>query len=233
VAVDALFSTSSTLAKVQSLRSFTSQNQEWSHQRQSQFDLYTCHSFANDSTVDKYRGSSCNLQAQVLRLGMDIAAYREGCRHFHAILLTLAGTEGDHEEKGFQPIPVSSTSSLGKMIQDSWHVAADLLRQATQIASLLKVESGHGIASKKHSSRSLDTLCHHVQFVITGQFRRQKTLGDNKRSSSSIMEETSTKEISDAAMSLHHQQRYPNDPPPIDLFDRLLLELQHAVAMVT
>jgi hypothetical protein len=228
VAVDGLLSGALALAigsKTPSQASFAShqnhsmtgeeeeQKQEWSHRVGPELDLYIGPS--HDDVVESYVAT---FRAQVLRLGMDIAEYREGCRHIQATLLSQVGTQSDREEKE-PPIPFSSAPIL-QMVQHSWHVASKLLGQATQLASLVQIGSGHGHLSKKHSSRSLDTLCHHVEFVITGQIRRRNIGG------SSLKAEATSIESSTDTAPLHHA----DDPPPIDLFDNLLSELQQAAA---
>ncbi|KAG7366558.1 PH domain containing protein [Nitzschia inconspicua] len=217
VAVDALFSKVNTMAtgsKTSSQTSFASHNdhvvdEDEKHEicRGTQTLVDLC--MRSPRTEDNH-GST--FQAQVVRLGIDVAEFREGCRHIQTMLLSQVGIESDREEKD-PHLPVLS-SAIPKMVQESWHTASELLGRATQIASLVQIDCGQGKISRKHPSRSLDTLCHHIEFVITGQMRR-RSAGSPTSSATSM----------DVA-AVHH----PDDPPPMDLFDRLLTELQQSAS---
>ena len=61
-------------------------------------------------------------------------------------------------------------------------------------------------------SHSVDTLCQHIDFVITGRFRRNQP-------SPAIVDGNRVRTVSNDA---DHEFQ----PPPTDLFDRLLNELQ-------
>jgi hypothetical protein len=143
----------------------------------------------------------------VLRWGMEVAEYREQCRHLQSLMparrpvVALAGgnpsapsprrlfesPQGKKEEEGVD-------SEIRVMIRSAWDSAASLVVRATHLS--------HERNGKR--MRNLETLCQHVDYVITGRFRPlAKAAGE-------VME---------------HMERNV-DPPPLNLFDPLLQELQ-------
>lgn len=216
IAVDALRLNDRTLARASSQGSFASHHEHQAHEEEKQIEC-----LLNNMQIDLYTLASegetnnkVNFSAQVVRLGINVAEYRESCRHIQVSLLSQIGFLSDQEEK--EPNLPVLTVAIQKMVQDLWHDASRLLGQATQIASLVQIDSGYGSVSKRHASRSLDTLCHHIEFVITGQIRRRAALPNESATTSSNAATATT--------------QHPDDPPPIDLFDRLLTELQQATA---
>lgn len=241
--------------------------------------------------------SSSAFATQVLRFGMAVAEYREGCRHIQAMLWSELGgrttavvTSGGattasaaqrpssssngngraNNNSGATPTSLlpstaaTSTSSLTRqLVQDTWEEASDLLAQATQVAMQVHVGGGTGAAcplndhragnitniqrsssagsssagssnnsssiTKQHLSRSLETLCRHIDYVITGQFSRSlnragrggaSTVGGGGTGSSN------NNNLNNNNPTTRHNHNHHHDPPPMDLFDLLLAELQ-------
>jgi len=181
----------------------------------------------------------------VLRFGLDIAGYRENCRYVHSMLparnpvvvmsananrrysddaraaAAAAATAGDTVPVAAEAEPIDRY--LQDMISDCWDQAAALLVRATHVALTIQPDDSNSNNNKKMSN-SLETLCRHVDYVITGRFRPLKENGDF--ASMSLHEQQQEDDNSnDPAARNHHR------PPPVDLFDHLLEELQiHAAA---
>ena len=143
----------------------------------------------------------------VLRWGMDVADYREQCRHVQSRMPAKRPIVVVNDDNPAAPSPRRLfASSNGQqmdeqldvdtrdMIRSAWDTAAVLVARATRL-----VREGNGKASN-----NLETLCRHVDYVITGRFRPLNETGE-------------------AAMD---QVDRNLDPPPIDLLDALLAELQ-------
>ncbi|CAB9513988.1 expressed unknown protein [Seminavis robusta] len=157
---------------------------------------------------------------QILRFGIEITEYREQCRHISAILPAkypvLAMTENATPElkrnsSGGSSISNSSNkngafrldSKTQALIKGAWDEAVRLGSYATKLAVALQ----SGGTSKM--PRCLETICQHLEYVITGNLR-----GGPKSSSSSSSSKQGKPD---------NTRQYP---PPIDLFDQLLAELQ-------
>ena len=181
-------------------------------------------------------------QANVLRFGLEVASYKEKCLHLQSLLLSQAGEGGSSRDVARVDSAVLS--------QEIWGNASFLLCCAKDISSqvkiivspgtnmrsssmmsLISVESSSSIHEQgeknttdvatshhSHSSRSLETLCRHIDYVITGQFHHHEHVVDSNNSVHDSSVGRTTHRPS------HHNS---NDPPPMDLFDMLLKELQN------
>jgi hypothetical protein len=101
------------------------------------------------------------------------------------------------------------------MIKSAWDEAIRLGSFAAKIAMELQEDKG----DKAKMPRSLETICQHLEYVITGNFRR------------SLSESNSKQPLSKSAARNNDNTR--QFPPPMDLFDALLTELQAVAAAVT
>jgi hypothetical protein len=153
------------------------------------------------------------LLVNVLRLGMEISEYREQCRHVKAFLPAkkpvVVMSESprkrstDHEQAPPEPLDKETK----QLVQAAWDAATSLLARCTHVAVQL-----HNDDHNKHISRSLETLCRHVDYVITGQHRSLSSQGNFESNNGG-----------------GKGSRHDQDPPPMDLFDKLLAELQSLV----
>ena len=228
-----------------------------------------------------------NMMKQVLRFGMEVAEYRERCRHVQAILpakkpivvisdspLTRNTSSssvdrlhpenhshGSHRDT-VEPEPLDAETKA--MVRSTWVAASSLLARATQVAMDIQVSvaTTNGSSSSstspivsgkegKRLSRSLETLCRHIDYVITGEHRplsgRAGGGGVFFRSNTSDTKSDqnnnhlrlppppsipSTQPIKSATSSQksNSMSSISGDPPPVDLFDLLLAELQHVAA---
>jgi hypothetical protein len=160
----------------------------------------------------------------VLRLGMDISEYREQCRHIQAVFpakkpvvvlsesSTSSASRARKTDNKSEPTvahePIDPKTK--QLVQATWDMATALLSKATNVAMEIQQRS-----DAKQISRSLEVLCRHVDYVITGQHRQLLAEGGFEANGTSSA-----------------RQRNP-DPPPIDLFDLLLAELQSFVGSNT
>lgn len=141
------------------------------------------------------------LRMTVLKWGMDVTAYKETCRHVQSRMpakrpvVVVSSTEDlaapsprrlfaspNGQQYAGENGGDEVDSDTRDMIRSAWESAAVLLARATRI--------------RDKPSNSLETLCRHVDYVITGRFRD--------------------------SVGMDHSC----DPPPADLFDPLLAELQ-------
>jgi hypothetical protein len=149
------------------------------------------------------------MRMNVLRWGMDVADYREQCRHVQlrmpakrpVVVVTQDGNPSNPSPRRLFASPNGSGNGeldpdTRDMIRSAWDSAAVLLARAT---TYLARKDKHG-----KMSNSLETLCRHADYVITGRFRPLNETGE-------------------AAID---QMDRSYDPPPADLFDALLAELQ-------
>ena len=153
--------------------------------------------------------------ASVLRLGLDISEYREQCRHIQAFfpakspVVVISESSSSRIQKAADsstaPEPTAGHEPIDpktrQLVQATWDMATALLSKATNVAMEIQKRS-----NAKQLSRSLEVLCRHVDYVITGQHRQLLSEGGVEENGGS-------------------KQRNP-EPPPIDLFDLLLAELQ-------
>jgi hypothetical protein len=197
---------------------------------------------------------------KVLRLGMQVSQYRERCRHVKAILPAkqpvvvvtkeVPNSATNHKKKITEPaLPEPLDPETKEMVLATWRAASSLLARATQVAMDVQASSllgskwnhqnyhPHHIHSaspsnkegKRTLSRSLETLCRHVDYVITGQFRQ---LSDGGFTATGAEAANGGGSGSKSRLGSHRGLDQSHDPPPIDLFDLLLAELQ-SVAAVT
>ena len=168
-----------------------------------------------------------------------------------------SGGSSSHMEDSTTPTTVAQDKldvETRGMLAATWRSASFLLEKATLVAvdvqsSLLPVIVGPGspatpstnvISAKegKRMSRSLETLCRHIDYVITGQHRQLSGDGVGFRSRShSHTTSNGTKNKHNVAHPVNSNARntvvessHEADPPPIDLFDSLLAELQAIAA---
>jgi hypothetical protein len=189
----------------------------------------------NDSDSGDVHGSSL-LRSSVLHFGLDVAEYKEGCRQIQTLLWV--------EMAGPPSTPSSSSAAMGairKHVKELWREASFLLDRAVHLNVAIAGNSGSSSStsstsptnSNHHIRRGLETLCHHVEYVIT-QKRRRPSRSSIKESSSneSLGGTTTSSEALDAGGDRKHpittRDDYPHhrDPPPIDLFDLLWNELR-------
>jgi hypothetical protein len=216
---------------------------------------------AGTSTTITTTTPPTNCNRVVLRLGMDIAEYREQCRHVQALLpakqpvvvrsprnsqllaatTTTTTTTKEQQEQmrmmmmqdsiALSPEPLDPETQ--RKVQETWDLAAGLLGQAAQVAMDVGVSPSSSAtaaltsstSTKNHllSTRSLETLCRHVDYVITGTHRplssSQGTLPKAKNNG--------------GVGGVRGGNTNDYDPPPMDLFDLLLAELQSMVVVAS
>jgi len=171
--------------------------------------------------VDSSLDSLSSLRSRVLRFGLNVAEYKEGCRQIQSLLWAdMAGR------------PSSSSAAMGaikKLLKELWREASTLLDQAIKLNATIVGNNSAGSTSTKYNApgphrRGLETLCHHIEYVIT-QKRRRPSQASVKESASN--ESLATSETSGSS-GRKHREDYPHqrDPPPIDLFDLLWNELR-------
>ena len=166
----------------------------------------------------------------ILRFGMEVTEFRERCRHIQVSLparhpvfaMTKVTTEivrskslngssenGPSGKSALPSIPTEGTIRLDlktqALIKSAWDEAIRLGSRATKITVKLQVAAPSENATKM--PRSLETICQHLEYVITGSFR-----GSSPRSAQGRSDNTR------------------QFPPPIDMFDALLAELQTIAA---
>ncbi len=218
----------------------------------------------------------------VLRLGVQVASYREQCRHAkqhqqqfkqqqqeQAQLASPTSvvnkqsssmstpqqrptTQQQQNLKSPQQHPSTAETATERLIVNNvratWDAATILLARATQVAVELQTTVTQQTATttinntptgsneiinssetivvapppKRPMSRSLETLCRHIDYVITGRLR---PLSPVSSGDSNITHTLSSPQLLSsqrvAAITMNRQ-----DPAPVDLFDPLLSELQ-------
>ena len=141
----------------------------------------------------------------VLRWGMQVAAYRECCRHIQSMLPAknpvVASSSPSSKTRSDSMTSEAVDPMVQCMIQTTWRRAAELLARATHVATQIQPKL----------SRSVETQCRHVDYIIHGRFRANGG-GDGSNG--------------DSPAGDHH------DAPPVDLLDPLLTELQALAARV-
>jgi hypothetical protein len=144
---------------------------------------------------------------KVLRWGMGVAEYREQCRHLQCLMpakrpvvVSAGGNPAAPSPRRLFESPTGKNeeemvdSEMRVMIRSAWDSAAALVVHAVHLA--------HERDGKR--MRNLETLCQHVDYVITGRFRP----------------------FAEAAGEVIEHVERNVDPPPASLFDPLLQELQ-------
>jgi len=190
---------------------------------------------------DSGKESSISLfRSRVLHFGLDVAEYKEGCRQIQTLLWADMATPSSSSSSS-----TATMSAIRKLVKELWREASLLLDRAVQLNASIVVGNSSTATSTHVPRRGLETLCHHVEYVIT-QKRRFPTSRSGsskeppphgKNSSTSNKTERSlldtASEGSDSG-SKHSTtttttgDEYPHqrDPPPIDLFDLLWNELR-------
>eukprot|EP00521_Asterionellopsis_glacialis_P017320 CAMPEP_0195302094 /NCGR_PEP_ID=MMETSP0707-20130614/30466_1 /TAXON_ID=33640 /ORGANISM="Asterionellopsis glacialis, Strain CCMP134" /LENGTH=668 /DNA_ID=CAMNT_0040365247 /DNA_START=215 /DNA_END=2218 /DNA_ORIENTATION=- len=173
----------------------------------------------------------------VMRFGMAVAEYRERCRHIQAILpgkshVVLAMSTSNSSERlhhNALSSPSKSNTSFDDdlsqpevapfdpetldMVRAAWDVAISLLTGTTMVAFSIPGASLSSHDGSRRMVRSLETICRHIEYVITGHLR---PISDSS--------------VFSVGQSLR-ADLCQDDPPPMDLFDTLLLELQSLTAV--
>ena len=152
----------------------------------------------------------------VLRWGIQVASYRECCRYIHNCLpakkpVVVVRRRPSHEHATIttmsHPPPEPMDPTIQGIIQSTWTRAAELLTEATRLALQMQPKMPH----------SIETQSQHIDYIIHGRFRSNSCDQSKERVDS-------------------NRERLPvhsaRDPPPADLFDHLLSELQALVGQV-
>lgn len=140
---------------------------------------------------------------------LQVASYREQCRHIqHRLPSKPLVILTNRARKGLPPTESSSSieetnvdDELQKMIGDTWKLAADLLNHVTSNIT----QKSNATNTQSHSRCNIETLCRHIDYILTG---RMQPLSEDWPDS---QEPPSVDKL--------------RDPPPADLFDKLLVEL--------
>lgn len=235
-------------------------------------------------SIDENNCSRSECADDILSIGLQIANYREQCRHIHMVLpakkkVVVVTTEKkqrsslllDNINNNYENDYVyqEELNPLVKhMISAAWDKATDLLIKSSQLAVQIQKKiretspaaNGKSIgfdlsaakATQSAMPRSLETLCRHIDYVITGSFRSfdnaQKLLQNSvlpcnsegkSNSNLSIGKTDSVASIGanlegnciSGYQKIQQKQNEPRrdgkcDPPPADLFDSLIKELQ-------
>ena len=199
------------------------QQQQQQQQSSASIDLIPSRSIDAETSDGNNQSMYLSLiQASVLRLGMDIAEYRELCRHVQALLsakqtIVIRTSENGsslpphHHEHKNGSTPQSGDNmdaTVLQQVQVAWDAATRLLDKATHVALEVQQYAHHQKYDSQHHqlslSHSLETHCRHIDYVLTGQHRPNRAASP-----------TNTGGRVD-----------PQAPPPLDLFDFLLTELQ-------
>jgi hypothetical protein len=175
----------------------------------------------------------------------------------------------NHLDKGSSSINHPPTESFDPVIKDmihrAWDMATSLLSRASHVAHTLQQQeldqqqqqqqqnqhTDHHATTTGHSSSLLlfgsnhshvETLCRHIDYIITGRLRPLGGSGSSSSSGGGTMNSiaTTTRNLNANHPRENHQafashpppppssddDHHHNTPPPLDLFDPLLIELQ-------
>lgn len=152
-----------------------------------------------------------HLRSTVLQFGLDVAEYKEGCRQIQTLLWADMARRSSS----------SSSEAMGvikKLVKELWREASMLLDQALQLNSAMVGESQD---NQNAHRRGFETLCHHIEYVITQKRKRPSQI--------SLADSTSTDSLSttnEGERKYQYDLPHQRDPPPIDLFDLLWNELR-------
>lgn len=151
----------------------------------------------------------------ILRWGMQVATYRERCRYVQSLLPAknpvVVGASTPNNIVAATTTPQSTCSlpqppaepidiAVQRMIQSVWMRGTELLARASHISQQI---------CGRRPSRGLETHCRHIDYILFGRFR----------------------DVSYPSLPEQIQQQQQRDmPPPIDLFDPLLQEIQNTGA---
>lgn len=187
------------------------------------WDIVSC-------TPEADRCSSVQL-GSILRLGMEVAEYRECCRHVltrmpakSPVVVTTPrrASPRSNDDSMYTPgsTPVEAEPLdpvLLDIIRATWDRASALLARATHVA--LQVQTDRH--DHRKPSRSIETQCRHIDYVINGRFRMNGEAAAKGLVVSPKRSSSSNNGASNGSSGTHD-----HDPPPMDLFDSLLTELQ-------
>jgi hypothetical protein len=187
----------------------------------------------------------------ILRLGIEVAEYRECCRHVQArmpaknpVVVTTPRRASPTRSGDVQRTPPNAFVAsepmdpvLQDMIRTAWEHTAALLARVTHVA--LQVQSGP--TDHKKPSRSIETQCRHIDYVITGRFRSSRSLNGSELATTDSIDTVSRRLPNGSSGGGGGSSSSSNnmsstvganshEPPPTDLFDSLLSELQGLVA---
>jgi hypothetical protein len=145
-------------------------------------------------------------------------------------LAAAATATADHHPPE-PPVPEPLDAETQQLVQATWKCATQLLARATHVAMEVQTQtnpnsSGIGSSKVSHMSRSLETQCRHVDYVLTGQHRPLSPKGGFEENNGVRQPQHATTTPTTSIMEDH-------PPPPIDLFDLLLAELQSLVVSVS
>jgi hypothetical protein len=135
---------------------------------------------------------------------------------------------------------------LVSMIHESWEHAGSLLARAMHLGSQVLSLQYQQATSSNHRDpirfSSIETHCRHVEYILTGRFRplrrasgRESGNGQYQDGSGPCRSDTSGDEPrleKNERLEVSSYSRHC-DPPPIYLFDQLLLDLQDHAAAAT
>ena len=168
--------------------------------------------------------------AKVLRWTLKVTDFRHFCRHVRSTLpakspVVVVTSPSSTRKPPPPPPPPSallarevsgdrvvrvSDPLIRSMILACWQQATVLLQEATDVGQFL-------LSRTSQPHRNLETLLRHVEFVLTGRHRPVRATSGNSVASLSSAGGGGGDETS------HHDR---NEPPPLDLFDALVKELQ-------
>jgi PH domain len=196
-----------------------------------------------------------NSIGSVLRFGIDVALYKDRCRYVLSSMPTRTPmvVATPPRRRFFSRMEEKSSSSsepvvyepldryIQDMIQVTWDQATALLSRARSLAITLQLRSSIKHDNDESSdvenvriklSHGVDTLCRHIEFVLTGRLDHRK-----EYSSSDLLSTTTNspglERLPDPTVgndSITGSSRNAESPPPADLFDHLLHELQSLAA---
>mmetsp|Transcript_8859 Transcript_8859/g.26293 ORF Transcript_8859/g.26293 Transcript_8859/m.26293 type:complete len:331 (+) Transcript_8859:129-1121(+) len=211
----------------------------------------------NDGPKDESRAGSTVLRTRIVHFGLDVAEYKEGCRQIQALLLSTSALTSTPLESTSTLALASAASTVRtqRLLRELWTEAAKLLLQATEVQAVAASASSNGNGNGSNTT-SLETLCDHVEHVIT-QTRRKKVPSVRNLATATVTATASSpaatartgteaeqdgnkinsNSSSTTTTTSHHALRsldrlvgdYPHhqrDPPPIELFDLLWNELR-------
>jgi hypothetical protein len=188
----------------------------------------------------------------ILRLGIEVAEYRECCRHVQArmpaknpVVVTTPRRASPAQSGEVQRTPPNAFVAsepmdpvLQDMIRAAWEHAAALLARVTHVSFQIQSEP----TDHRKPSRSIETQCRHIDYVITGRFRSSRSLNCSELPTTDSIDTVSRRLPNGGSGSGSGNNSNSNsnmsstlgtnnhEPPPADLFDSLLTELQGLAA---
>jgi hypothetical protein len=173
------------------------------------------HRESSEAELDRVATTGTHV-GTILRWSMEVAEYRECCRYIQSVLpakksvVVVSATaprrspvEKSESVSNVAPSEPVEGDVVLDLIHACWERAATLLARATHVALRLHPQSPD---SEPKLSHAVETLCRHIEYVITGRFRPL------------------------SPGSVQPRDVHQDGPPPIDLFDPLLAELQSLAA---